>query len=692
MSEEAPGGALGAAGGTAPTGRDIALERTMVTPGGAPGGSQPSPLAMRHPAGSAGSAGPHDAWRRGQDALTSLERELGEVAAAMHRQASALEPFVEGTFANDTADPRTHLLVQALDLARSADRRLGRLDADIRRLRESAQVVGADWSSVGAERERLATLYTIAQELNTSLDFDEVLGRVMALLIEVVRAERGALLLWDAPAGALRFTTGRDAAGQSVAENQLALSRGVVDQVWQTRAPLLTTDAQSDDRLKLNYSVVSYGIRSVMCAPLLNRGRGVGVVYVDSRHEARLFDQSSLDLLAAFCNQAAIAIENAQLVSDLRAKIRELDAITGFMENVFASIASGVITTDTVGRVTTLNLAAERMLNRQPGELVGGALVDALAGGPAESQASGAIEGALRRAVSERAPTLGYELTRELAGRGEVSLRLNVTPLRDGATQGEASPALLGAALTVEDLTELRHSQRQAREIQQIFGRYVHPAVVRQLLADPSAAHLGGETREISVVFADIRNFSQIAEQLAPDEVVRMLNHYLDHLTRAIWDEEGTLTMYIGDALMAIFNAPLPQPDHAARAMRAAWAMRLALQQADSVTGQLHARAQYGIGVHTGPALVGNIGAPGRMQNYTAIGDTVNIASRLQSSASANQILISAETCAACGRLADASPLEPLAVKGRTQPLAVFQLDGLRASAEEAPGAGTPGE
>ncbi len=675
MSDDARVSAEGASGESGGTGRDIAQEPTVVVAGGA----LEATLAVTRPAES------QAAWQRGQDAMRSLEREIGELAAAMHRHARALEPFVEGTFASDTTDPRTQLLIQALDLARNADQRLGRLDTDLRHLRESARVVGSDWSTVGAERERLATLYTIAQELNTSLDLDEVLGRVMALLIEVVRAERGAVLLWDAAESALRFTAGRDAAGQPVTEDQLALSHSVVDQVWTTRAPLLTTDAQADDRLRLNYSVVSFGIRSVMCAPLLTRGSGVGVVYVDSRREARLFDQSSLDLLAAFCNQAAIAIENARLVSDLRANIHELNAIRAFMENVFASIASGVITTDPDGRVTTLNLAAERMLGRAPDAVIGGALVEALAGadGQAEDpQADDVLASALRRAVSERAATLGYELTRELAGRGEVSLRLNVTPLRGDAAQGEemgAEPP--GAALTLEDLTELRRSQRQAREIQQIFGRYVHPAVVRQLLADPSAAHLGGETREISVVFADIRNFSQIAAQLAPGAVVSMLNHYLDLLTRAVWDEEGTLTMYIGDALMAIFNAPLLQPDHAIRAVRAAWAMRQALEEAGERTGQPQMRAQYGIGVHTGPALVGNIGAPGRMQNYTAIGDTVNVASRLQTSASANQILVSAETCAACGDLALMRPLEPLVVKGRAQPLAVFQLNGLRGPA-----------
>ena len=159
-------------------------------------------------------------------------------------------------------------------------------------------------------------------------------------------------------------------------------------------------------------------------------------------------------------------------------------------------------------------------------------------------------------------------MTRELPQRGEVSLRLNVSPLRSG--EGEGEP--LGVAMVVDDLTELRRSQRQAEEIQRLFGRYVHPAVVRQLLADPSAINLGGETREITVLFADIRGYTSSPSGIAPGELVRILNAYLDILTEAIWQEEGTLTMFIGDALMAIFNAPLPQPDHATRAVRAAWA------------------------------------------------------------------------------------------------------------------------
>jgi PAS domain S-box-containing protein len=636
---------------------DVSDERTVLLNGSSP----PSPSQAPESATSA--------HRQAGADFVAIERELKELAGSMHRHARALEPFVEGSFANDLGDPRTRMLADALQVARAADQRLGRLDQLVGQLNAAADVVVSDLERIGEERSRLATLYNIAQQINSSYDLDALLGRVLALLIDVVRAERGGILLWDEQQHALAYTAARDNQGQALSEQQMNVSRSVVEQVWSSQQPLVTIDAQADDRLRLNQSVVSYGIRSVMCAPLHVREQHVGVVYVDSRRETRPFDQSSLELLAAFCNQAAIAIENARLVTDLRRNIRELKAIKSYMDNVFASIASGVVTADTDGRVTTMNLAAARILNRSGEAALGGQVGEALA-----EVADEVVRDAMRRAISERAETLGYELRRELPARGDVSLRMNISPLRE--TDGAGDP--LGVALTLEDLTELRRSQRQAREIQQLFGRYVHPAVVRQLLADPTAVRLGGETRQISVIFADIRNFTALAAQLSPDAVVRTLNHYLNILTAAIWEEEGTLTMFIGDALMAIFNAPLPQTDHAARAVRAAWAMRQALERANEQAPDGETPAQYGIGVHTGLALVGNIGASDRLQNYTAIGDTVNIAQRLQANATANHILLSADTCAAAGAAILVGQLEPLTIKGRPLPLPVYQLDGLR--------------
>ncbi|HEY7850680.1 MAG TPA: GAF domain-containing protein, partial [Ktedonobacterales bacterium] len=413
---------------------DVSDERTVLLNGSSP----PSPSQAPESATSA--------HRQAGADFVAIERELKELAGSMHRQARALEPFVEGSFANDLGDPRTRMLADALQVARAADQRLGRLDQLVGQLNAAADVVVSDLERIGEERSRLATLYNIAQQINSSYDLDALLGRVLALLIDVVRAERGGILLWDEQQHALAYTAARDNQGQALSEQQMNVSRSVVEQVWSSQQPLVTIDAQADDRLRLNQSVVSYGIRSVMCAPLHVREQHVGVVYVDSRRETRPFDQSSLELLAAFCNQAAIAIENARLVTDLRRNIRELKAIKSYMDNVFASIASGVVTADTDGRVTTMNLAAARILNRSGEAALGGQVGEALA-----EVADEVVRDAMRRAISERAETLGYELRRELPARGDVSLRMNISPLRE--TDGAGDP--LGVALTLEDLTEL---------------------------------------------------------------------------------------------------------------------------------------------------------------------------------------------------------------------------------------------
>jgi len=608
------------------------------------------------------------AQARARQDVVSIAAGLAEIAAAMHRLAGALEPAAEGQFSANLSDPRTRLLAEALETARAADLRLAQLEHALKRLSSSVQTAQDNVAALQDERERLSVLYQIAQDLNTSLDLDDVLSRVLDQLIDVVHAERGFLMLRDETGGDLQFAAARGADGRPLAQGDFGLSRNIVRDVWERQRPLLTIDAQMDERLRQHESVVIQGIHSVMCAPLRVRGGAVGVVYVDSRTERALFDTAHLDLLAAFCNQAAIAIDNARLFEDLRHHVREITAMKTYMENIYASMASGVITADTAGMVTTFNRAAEGIFNLVASGAIGRSYQEVLA-----SIGDPTLAHILFQAINGAAATLGHEVTRTLPQRGEVCLRLNVSPLRAGDGQGEP----LGVAMVVDDLTELRRSQRQTEEIQRLFGRYVHPAVVRQLLADSSAINLGGETREITVLFADIRGYTQLAERIAPGELVRILNDYLNILTEAIWREEGTLTMFIGDALMAIFNAPLPQPDHAARAVRAAWAMRAALQRHHAALPADAESVHYGIGVHTGLAVVGNIGSRERLQNYTAIGDAVNIAQRLQSGA-ADQIILSAATYAAVAPQIVAHALDPLVVKGKTLPLQVYQLDGLQ--------------
>jgi class 3 adenylate cyclase len=236
--------------------------------------------------------------------------------------------------------------------------------------------------------------------------------------------------------------------------------------------------------------------------------------------------------------------------------------------------------------------------------------------------------------------------------------------LRD--TQG----AYIGTALVIDDRTELKRSEAQARQVRTIFERYVHPTVVQQLMKDPRALNLGGETRQISVIFADIRGFTRLSELLKPEDMMNLLNRHFEIMCEAIWEEQGTLTMFQGDALMAIFNAPLQQDSHALKAVRAAWKMSLAVQKYQrSQPEERH--ISLGIGVNTGIAIVGNIGSQGRMQHYTAIGDVVNVASRIQNSATGNNILINDSTYMDVYRHVQVGQPMALRVKNKREPLIV---------------------
>lgn len=236
------------------------------------------------------------------------------------------------------------------------------------------------------------------------------------------------------------------------------------------------------------------------------------------------------------------------------------------------------------------------------------------------------------------------------------------------------------AAIAIENarlFQELEETkEREKRHIKTMFERYVAPQVVDRLLAQPELANLGGARQQITTLFADVRGFSTLSEKAPPEFLVKVLNQHFDLSTRAILEEEGTLDKFMGDAVMAFFNAPLIQPDHVLRAARAALSMRESILEAQAQM-EPGTRLQIGIGVATGEAVVGNIGARQSM-NYTAIGDCVNVARRLQENARGGQILIDSWTYKCIEDKVHANTLGNMQVKGRSGPLPVFELLSLR--------------
>jgi class 3 adenylate cyclase len=228
-------------------------------------------------------------------------------------------------------------------------------------------------------------------------------------------------------------------------------------------------------------------------------------------------------------------------------------------------------------------------------------------------------------------------------------------------------------ATLASQLSIALENARLYRELETLFRRYLSPDVAAALLADPDQAALGGSLVEVTALFADLRGFTTFSEAVAPAEIVRMLNRYHGVAVPCILDNGGTIVQFVGDALLALFNAPARQPDHAARAVRAALAMQSAVAR---IAEREPDWPRFRVGLNTGPALVGNIGSE-TLRGFNAMGDAVNVAARLQGLAEPGQVVVGESTLAAAGPGVSARPLGELSVKGRVQTVSAFVVSGV---------------
>jgi len=236
------------------------------------------------------------------------------------------------------------------------------------------------------------------------------------------------------------------------------------------------------------------------------------------------------------------------------------------------------------------------------------------------------------------------------------------------------------AAIAIENargFERLESTKEQEKEqIRECFQRYVAPTVVERILSDPDSVQLGGARQEITILFADLHGFSALSERVPPEDLVEVLNRYLSIMAETIIAAEGTIDKFLGDGLMAIFNAPLAQPDHVFHATRAALNLREAITQFHRrLAPDLQLRIR--IGINTGEAVVGNVGTANAL-SYTAIGDSVNLTRRLQEAAQPGQILISEDALHNVYDRVEVHSLGMVQVKGRQAEERVFELLGLR--------------
>ncbi|MBN1665760.1 MAG: GAF domain-containing protein, partial [Anaerolineales bacterium] len=365
------------------------------------------------------------------------------------------------------------------------------------------------------ERKDLMALADIGQVVNSSLELSDVLRIVMDTIIRLTGAERGFLMLRDIT-GEYNIRVARNWEQESIDSSEFAISGTIVNRVASEGKPVVTTNAQEDPRFGGQESIIAYNLRSILCVPLKVKDETTGVIYADNRIRTGIFTESERDILAAFANQAAVAIENARLFESVRSTLAEVTELKNLMDNIFASIASGVITADVQDQIMLCNRAAESILGQSATELVGRALAECLP--PLGTELCQSV--AQVRATDE--PILGLEVASNIPQRGPVDLIFNLSPLKD------ASQTTQGVAIVLDDLTDKKRLEAQRR----LFEKMVSPAVIEQI--NPDQVQLGGERGAITTLFADVRGFTAFSESVAPEKLVSVLNRYLAAAAEAV--------------------------------------------------------------------------------------------------------------------------------------------------------------
>ncbi len=531
-------------------------------------------------------------------------------------------------------------------------------------LQQGVERLEATLKDMERETRQLQALVANAALMNSSRDIDSVLAGAMDEVLELTGAERGYLVLRDETSGALNFRVSRELQSSQRDSESVSgpkVSSTILNTVLTTGAPMLTDNALNDPRTANSATVAQFVMRSVMCVPLRYKDRTIGAIYVDNRFRSGVFTERELNLLNAFANQIAIATENALLFQRVQATLAEITEMKELIENVFASIGSGVITTSADHHIMTFNNASEAILRRAAPDAIGRPLNTIMPRIEAD------LDALLRTVRDTNAATM-LETTSEMPDRGRVVLSMKLSPLKDGSRQTQ------GVAMVLDDLT----AEREREETAQVMRRYLPPGMMDQI-QHISRLALGGERREVTCLFADVcplKTFSQHN----PSQVMELLNHYLSTATEAIYASNGLIDKYMGSEMMVLFNTQLnPLIDHPGSALAAALELRRALLALHDELGIDGNPDFYRIGIHSGVATLGNVGSAKR-RNFTAIGDTINLSKRLEENATAGQILVSEDVLSyaqAAGTTLTGIRLDErgtIQVKGRRQLTPVYEV------------------
>ncbi|MBI3016189.1 MAG: PAS domain S-box protein [Candidatus Tectomicrobia bacterium] len=337
-----------------------------------------------------------------------------------------------------------------------------------------------------------------------------------------------------------------------------------------------------------------------------------------------------------------------------------MDTTNDLHENIIESLTSGLMVIDSrTFQILSFNKALERITGLSRTQVLNRSVEEVF------SYVQGLSCADLAREMWEKGVVTRPRMRVTRPTGEDVYRGLKAEPLY--SRQGEA----MGIVVHIEDVTE--------REIlRESFSRYVAHQVVEAILSEKQKLNLSGCRQEVTILFADIRGFTELAESQEPEAVVSLLNGYFSRMVDVVLKYEGTLDKFVGDTVMAVFGAPMSREDDTERALRAAIEMqsemvRFNAEREEAGEEPIH----IGIGINTGIAIVGNVGSEKRM-DYTVIGDAVNVADRIQNLSRGGEILVSEHTYRKASQVIRGRPLSSGRVRGRVNPVKIYLIEGLK--------------
>ncbi|MGB7439729.1 MAG: adenylate/guanylate cyclase domain-containing protein [Coleofasciculaceae cyanobacterium] len=557
----------------------------------------------------------------------------------------------------------------------------------IRLILESSQCF---YVATQKQRAAEALLEATRSLSSSSLNLEETLKRVMNEAKKLMNADRSTLWLLDETAEKLWAKI--PLSDGSFKELRIPVGQGYVGKVAQSGEPLnIPFDLYNhpgSETAKETDEETSYRTCSLLCMPIFNADKElIGVTQlVNKKKSGELapynpahwpnapecwkasFNRSDQEFMQAFNIQAGVALQNAKLFETVKQQYAQIQQQEQMQRDILRSLTNGVLSTNAAGEIIAVNPSAERLLGISDQEsLEGRSILEVIK--LKDGDFSTYLQGALA-AQSQKARQQYYPDQTLLSKTGEDSNTVHLS-INSIADTSDASN-VYGALVVMDDISD-------EKRLKNTMYRYMTQELAEQLLASGDAK-LGGDRKEVSVLFSDIRGYTNLVENMEAEVVVSMLNQYFDAMVEPIFSHKGTLDKYMGDAIMAVFGSPVLLADHAWRAVQTALNMRSSLVEFNERrSAKKHQPINIGIGIHSGTAISGNIGHHRRME-FTVIGDDVNLGSRLEGTTKRYgcDIVISSNTYQPCADLVWVRELDTVRVKGKNKPVSLYELVGLR--------------